>query len=84
MKEVRVRSVNCTIIFKECINVSSYMYRMAREGLKSIFQEGMPWDIRGNPVSETLQVPSARGLGLIPGQGTGFHMAATKSWCATA
>ena len=57
---------------------------MAREGLKSIFQEGMPWDIRGNPVSETLQVPSARGLGLIPGQGTGFHMAATKSWCATA
>ena len=31
-----------------------------------------------------LPAPNARGLGLIPGQGTGFHMAATKSWCATA
>ena len=44
------------------------MYRMAREGLKSIFQEGMPWDIRGNPVSETPG-SNCKGPGFDPWSG---------------
>ena len=39
--------------FKDYRNICLYMYRMARQDLKSIFQEGRPWDIHGNPVSET-------------------------------